>query len=300
MGQSQTLFGAIEAGGTKFVCAIGNRVGDLLEQQRIETRDPDSTLAAVREYFEVAQQRCGPIKALGVASFGPLDLRPASPTFGFITTTPKPGWRNTDLRGFLMRSLGRAVYLDTDVNAAALAEHRWGAGLELESLAYVTVGTGIGIGLLHRGYPVHGLVHPELGHLIVRRHPADQGFAGICPFHGDCLEGLAAGPAIRARMGASLERAAPDAPIWELLADYLGQLCSTLVLSNSPQRILMGGGVMQQHRLFAAIRSRMHHWLRDYVEARELHAENFVRAPGLGTQAGIKGALSLCLAAELV
>lgn len=296
--QNQTLLGAIEAGGTKFICAVGNRVGDLLEQQRIETRDPDSTLRQVRDYFDAAQQRCGPISAMGVGAFGPLDLRPASPTFGFITSTPKPGWRNTDLRGFLMQALGRPVYLDTDVNAAALAEQRWGAGWDLDSLAYVTVGTGIGVGLLHAGRPVHGLVHPEFGHLIVRRHPADRGFAGICPFHGDCLEGLANGPAIQARTGASLEQAPADAAVWELEADYLGQLCATLVLTNSPQRILMGGGVMQQSRLFAAIQARMHHWLRDYVQAPELHAEHFVRPPGLGALAGIKGALSLCLAAE--
>ena len=298
MNQNQTLFGAIEAGGTKFVCAVGNRSGDLLDQRRIDTRDPDTTLGEVRQYFESAQKRFGVISAVGVGSFGPLDLRPASPSFGFITSTPKPGWRNIDLRGFLMRSLGRPVYLDTDVNAAALAEHRWGAGWDLDSVAYVTVGTGIGVGLLHGGRPVHGLVHPELGHLIVRRHPEDRGFAGICPFHGDCLEGLASGPAIQVRTGESLERAAADAAIWDLAADYLGQLCATLVLSNSPQRILMGGGVMQQGRLFGAIQTRMHHWLRDYVQAAELHAEHYVRAPGLGTLAGIKGALSLCLAAE--
>jgi len=223
-------------------------------------------------------------------------LQPASPTFGFITSTPKPGWRHTDLTGTVHRSLGLPVHLDTDVNAAALGELRWGAGFGLGSVAYVTVGTGIGVGVVHHGRTVHGLVHPEMGHIFVRRHPADANFAGTCPYHGDCLEGLASGPAIVARTKRTLEDAAPADPIWELQADYLGQLCACLVLSHSPQRILIGGGAMQQ-RLYAKVQARMLHWLRDYVAAEELRAAGYIAAPGLGASAGVKGALSLALGA---
>jgi fructokinase len=217
-----------------------------------------------------------------------LDLRPASPTFGYITTTPKSGWAQTDLVGTLRRGLSLPVYLDTDVNAAALAERRWGAGQQLDSLAYVTVGTGIGGGILHRGRPVHGLMHPEIGHIFVRRHAADPDFAGICPFHGDCLEGLACGPAIRARLGHPLSEARPADPIWDIEADYLGQLCAQLVLNHSPQRILIGGGVMQQERLLAGIGERMRHWLGGYVALPELANPQYVCAPGSVPRQGLK------------
>ena len=164
------LYGGIEAGGTKFICAVGNATGEILEQTRIDTRDPVSTLAEVQRYFEAARERCGDIAALGVGAFGPLDLRPTSPTYGFITSTPKPGWANTDLAGILNRGLKVAVRLDTDVNGAAFGELRWGAGRNLSSVAYVTVGTGIGVGAVHHGRAVHGLMHMEMGHVMVRRH----------------------------------------------------------------------------------------------------------------------------------
>lgn len=295
MSQINSCYGAVEAGGTKFICAIGDVTGQILDEMRIDTGDPATTLARVILYFVGAKPRFGTLRALGVGAFGPLDLRPASPTFGFITTTPKPGWAQTDLVGTLRRGLGRPVYLDTDVNAAALAERRWGAGQQLDSLAYVTVGTGIGGGVLHRGRPIHGLMHPEIGHIFVRRHPADADFAGICPFHADCLEGLACGPAIHARLGHPLNEARPADRIWEIEADYLGQLCAQLVLNHSPQRILMGGGVMQQERLLVDIRARMRHWLGNYVALAELADPHYVCAPGLGTSAGIKGALAVAL-----
>ena len=295
MSQINSCYGAIEAGGTKFICAIGDETGQILDEARIDTREPSSTLAQVIQYFVAAAARFGTLRAIGVGAFGPLDLRPASTTFGYITTTPKPGWAQTDLVGTLRRGLGLPVYLDTDVNAAALAERRWGAGQQLDTLAYVTVGTGIGGGILHRGRPIHGLMHPEIGHIFVRRHPADPDFAGICPFHGDCLEGLACGPAIRARLGHPLNEARPADLIWDIEADYLGQLCAQLVLNHSPQRILMGGGVMQQERLLVGIRERMRHWLGDYVALAELTDPQYVCAPGLGTAAGIKGALAVAL-----
>jgi fructokinase len=294
MSSAQPLFGAIEAGGTKFICAIGDADGRILDEARIETRTPTTTLTEVLAYFNGARDKFGQLTALGVGAFGPVDLRPNSPTFGFITSTPKPGWRNTDLAGVLRRGLNLPVYIDTDVNGAALGELRWGSGQNLESLVYVTVGTGIGVGAVHHGRAIHGLMHPELGHILVRRNPLDSSFKGICPFHGDCLEGLACGPAIIARSGYSLKDAGPNDPIWSIEADYLGQLCAVLVLSHSPQRILMGGGVMQP-QLYAGIRERMLFWLNSYVEAEELRGPYYIVAPGLGGSAGIKGALSLAL-----
>ena len=296
-GTHERRYGAVEAGGTKFVCAVGDQDGRILDEIRIETRAPAATLAEVCRYFSAAAEKFGVLAGVGIGAFGPLDLKPRSATFGFITSTPKPGWKDTDLAGALCRELGRPVWLDTDVNAAALGELQWGAGSGLESLAYVTVGTGIGVGVVHHGRPVHGLMHPELGHIFVRRHPADTAFAGVCPFHGDCLEGLACGVAIVSRTGRTLEEAAATDAIWAIEADYLGQLCALLVLSHSPQRIVMGGGVMQS-RLYAEIRARMLHWLNDYIVADELRGVDYVTAPGLGDSAGIKGALCLAIAAS--
>jgi fructokinase len=291
---SSRLYGAIEAGGTKFVCAIGAHDGRILDETRIETRDPTTTLTDVCRYFHSAAHKFGDLTAIGIGAFGPLDLKPASPTFGFITSTPKPGWKHTDLAGALKLGLDKPIYLDTDVNAAALGEQRWGAGQLLDSLAYITVGTGIGVGVVHHGHPIHGLMHPELGHIYVRRHPADSSFAGICPYHRDCLEGLACGAAIVARTGRALRDAPPEDPIWAVEVDYLGQLCALLVLSHSPQRILIGGGVMQE-RMYAGIQERMLHWLHDYVGAEELRSSHYITAPGLGDSSGVKGALSLAI-----
>jgi fructokinase len=290
-----TLYGAIEAGGTKFICAIGTARGEILEDTRIDTREPAGTLAEVLRFFERAEARARPLAAFGLASFGPLELRRGAARYGFITNTPKPGWRNTDLLGTLARALARPVGFDTDVNAAALAELRWGAGTGLGSLVYVTVGTGIGGGVIHHGLPVHGLVHPEIGHVPVRRHPADADFPGVCPFHRDCLEGMASGPAILARTGRPLDQSDAGHAIWEIEADYLGQLAAQLVLMHSPQRILFGGGVMQQQRLYSSLHARMLHWLHDYLPHEALHAPGFIAPPGLAGSAGICGALALAI-----
>jgi fructokinase len=296
MNTTTRLYGAVEAGGTKFICAVGDQDGRILDETRLETRDPAVTLTDVCRYFEAAGHKFGALTALGVGAFGPLDLNRASPTFGYITRTPKPGWQNIDLAGVLRRGIDRPVYLDTDVNGAALGELRWGAGQHLESVAYVTVGTGIGVGVVHNGRPVHGLMHPELGHIFVRRHPADSRFVGICPYHGDCLEGIACGAAIMARTGRTLKDAPPADPIWAIEADYLGQLCAHLVLSHCPQRILIGGGVMQQ-RMYTGIHERMLHWLNGYINSQELQGSQYIGPPGLGGSAGIKGALSLAITA---
>ncbi len=293
------LFGAVEAGGTKFVCAIGDAAGRLIAEHRLATRDPASTLAETFAFLHRAESQHGPLEAIGLASFGPVDLDRRSKTYGRILKTPKPAWSQVDLVGGFQREFGPRVGLDNPVNAAACAEHRWGAARDAETLVYVTIGTGIGAGVLVEGRPLHGLMHPEIGHIHPRRHAFDRDFAGVCPFHGDCLEGLASGPAIAARSGAPLDRLGESHPQWEIEADYLGQLCAQLVLTVSPQRILLGGGVMSQARLFPLIRGRMRHWLRDYLDRPELSSgvDRYLVTPGLGSQSGVLGALALAIGA---
>lgn len=289
-------FGAVEAGGTKFVCAVGDASGTLRAELRFPTADPDSTLGRVRDFFKVG---CGDFApaAIGVACFGPVILERRSARYGFIGNTPKVGWSNTDVAARLAREFCCPVGFDTDVNAAALAEHRWGAGSETRNLAYVTVGTGIGAGVLIEGAPLHGLMHPEVGHIYPRRHALDAGFAGVCAFHGDCLEGLASGPAIVARAGSELKDLDAAHVQWEIEADYLAQLCAQLVLTVSPQRIILGGGVMSE-RLLPLVRRRVVHWLGGYIDRREIltDIERYIVPPALGARAGVLGAL--CLAVD--
>lgn len=293
--ETTQLYGAIEAGGTKFICAVGDDTGRLLTETRIPTREPANTFSEVFEFFRSAQAEWGEVSGFGLGAFGPLDVNRFSPRYGHALQTPKVGWSNYDLRGVLAREFGKPVGFDTDVNAAGLAELRW-TGLERSTcLAYVTVGTGIGVAVIHNGAPLVGLTHAEAGHIYPRRHDSDRDYAGICRFHGDCLEGLASGPAIVARAGRSLEQLHADDPMWEIEADYLGQLCALLVNTVAPQQILLGGGVMQQQRLFPAIRARMRHWLGGYCQRPEVMSDQYVRAPRLGAQAGIKGALALAI-----
>ena len=288
------LFGGIEAGGTKWICAVGTGPEDIRERARIETTTPEVTLRAVLEFFRQTQERHGGLTALGIACFGPVDLRQDSPTWGFVTETPKPGWAGTDVAPFLSRELDLPVAFDTDVNGAALGELTWGAGRGLESLVYVTVGTGIGGGLIVGGEPVHGLVHPELGHVFLPRHPDDT-FAGICPFHGDCLEGLASGPAIEKRWGRPAPELPEDHPAWDMEAFYLGTLAANLTLTVSPQRIIFGGGVNEAPGLLHRARQRLVAALASYVQSPALTdgAETFLVSPELGAAAGICGAFEL-------
>lgn len=299
MGRESRLFGAVEAGGTKFVCAVGDENGTLHAESRIGTTDPDSTLARVGEFLRDQSRAFGPLRAIGLASFGPLVLDRASARYGFIDKTPKAAWSDIDIVGKLAAQFSCPIGFDTDVNAAALAEHRWGAGRDIANLVYLTVGTGIGGGVLVDGTPVHGLMHPEIGHMRPRRHPLEVNFDGVCPFHGDCLEGLASGAAIRARTGTELQHLDAAHAQWQMEADYLGQLCAHLVLMISPQRIVMGGGVMSQERLLPMIRQRMQHWLGGYINRRALlsEVEHYVVAPALGVRAGVLGALRLAVTA---
>ena len=292
------IFGAVEAGGTKFVVAIGNERGEILAHERFPTTDPASTLAATSAFLRRGGT-FGALAAIGVGSFGPVELDKSSARYGFITKTPKPGWGGTDIAGALAREFACPVGFDTDVNAAALAEHRWGAARDVDNLVYLTIGTGIGGGVIVNGAPIHGLMHPEIGHIYPRRHPLDLDFEGVCPFHRDCMEGVASGPAIAARSGASLQQLEETHVQWQIEADYLGQLCAQLVMTISPQRIVMGGGVMTQVRLLPLIRERMNHWLGGYIDRSEIlaAADRYVVAPVLGDRAGVLGALALGLEA---
>lgn len=289
------LLAGVELGGTKCVCVLGTGPDDIRQQVRVPTTQPERTLAEIEAVLDEWRTRHGPLAALGIASFGPVDLNLSSPTFGCITSTPKPGWRNTDVAARLARAANVPMALDTDVNAAALAEGRWGAGQGLREFAYITVGTGIGVGLIVRGQTVHGFTHPELGHIRVARVRGDD-WGGNCGFHGDCVEGLASGPAIQARTGVSADTLTADHDVWNLVAHALGQLAHTLVLTSAPRRIILGGGVMTaQNHLFARIRTELKASLGNYIEADEVRGclDGYIVPPTLGTMAGPLGALLL-------
>ena len=286
------LYGAIEAGGTKFVCAVGRSPTDLSEPARIATTTPKETLAQCIEFFRGQPK----IDALGVGCFGPLELRRDARAYGHVTTTPKPGWSNADVVGPLARALGVPIGFDTDVNAAVLGESRWGAARDLDTAIYLTIGTGIGGGALIGGQLAHGLVHPEMGHLLVPREPDDLAFAGNCPFHGArCWEGLASGPALARRWGAPAEALPADHPAWDLEARYIASALTSLVLVLSPERLILGGGVMQVSALFPLVRKYLAGSLAGYVAADRLSGgmEEYVVPPQLGTRSGILGALAL-------
>lgn len=294
MTSSPPLFAAIEGGGTKFVCAVGSGPDDIRAEARFPTAHPRETMAQALAFFE-EQQRIAPLAALGIASFGPVDVDPASPTYGFVTTTPKPGWAHTDFGGALSRALGLPLGFDTDTNGAALGEHRWGAAQGLDTFVYLTIGTGIGGGGMVGGRIMHGLVHPEMGHIRVPHDTARDPYAGWCPYHGDCWEGLAAGPAIERRWGARAETLAADHPAWELEAEYLAYGLVNLVLTLSPQRIIIGGGVMSQPHMFPLVRRRVQELLAGYVAAPEIseQIDEYIVPPALGGRAGVLGALAL-------
>jgi len=289
-----TRYGGIEAGGTKFVCAVGTAPDDVRET-RFPTTTPDESINRAIAFFR-EQPR---ITAIGIASFGPIDLHPDSPTFGYITTTPKPGWANTDLAGAIKRALGVSIGFDTDVNVAALGEQRWGAAQGLDTFIYLTIGTGIGGGGLSSGKLLHGLIHPEMGHIRLPHDLARDPFPGACPYHGDCLEGLASGPALEKRWGARAETLPPDHPAWKLEARYLALALVNFICTLSPQRIILGGGVMEQAQLFPLIRREVQQLLNGYVQSPMIieNIDAYIVPPGLGKRAGVLGAIAL---AEMV
>jgi fructokinase len=286
------MLGGIEAGGTKFVCGVGTGPDDLLTEQ-FPTTTPDITLAQVIEFFK--HHGAGELEAIGIGSFGPVDLDLTSPTYGHITTTPKVGWANFDLAGTVARELNIPVGFDTDVNAALLGESRWGAAQGLSDAIYLTIGTGIGGGAMANGQVIHGLVHPEMGHLRLPHDLVADPFPGICPYHGDCLEGLACGPAMQKRWNAPAATLPPDHPAWALEAHYLALALVNLTVTLSPQRILLGGGVMQQPQIFELLRADFARLLNGYVQHPEVldRLDDFIQPPGLGSRAGILGSLVL-------
>ncbi|MEP7285109.1 MAG: ROK family protein [Chloroflexota bacterium] len=284
------LYGAVEAGGTKFICAVAaHPADDPVDTLVISTTTPSETIAKTVEFFSRHD-----LKGLGVASFGPVDLHPKSPTYGYITATPKVGWANTDLLGPLRQMLNIPIGFDTDVNGAALGEWRYGGGQGADSVVYITVGTGIGGGAVIEGRLLHGLMHPEMGHLLVRRHP-DDNYAGHCPYHQDCLEGMACGPALAARWGKPAGELLPEHQAWEFEAHYLAQAISDIMFTLSPQRVILGGGVMHQQHLFSLIRQKVVASLNGYIQESAIteHIDTVIIPPGLGDRSGAVGALVL-------
>lgn len=284
------LYGLVEAGGTKFVVGIAASPDDIRETARFDTISPDETIGAAVAWLKAAQSRNGALSSIGIASFGPVQLNRDAANWGYITSTTKAGWSISDFGGRVERELGLPVGFDTDVNGAALAESRWGAGRGQPVSVYVTVGTGIGGGAVIDGKPLHGLSHPEMGHIRPPRHPDDLDFTGSCPFHGDCLEGLASGPAIKARWGMTLSELAPDHPAHEIIAWYLAQMVVTMQSILEPGRIILGGGVMDTPGLLDRVRNSASYLGKGYFIGKP---QEIIVPPGLGDKAGLLGGLAL-------
>ncbi|MBN1643415.1 MAG: ROK family protein [Dehalococcoidales bacterium] len=290
------LYGGIEAGGTKFVCTVGTNPEDSEDVKRIPTTTPAETLRKVIDFFHGQKG----LSAVGIASFGPLDLNRNSPTYGYITTTPKPGWAFTDLARAVGKALNVPVGFDTDVNAAGLGERQWGAARGLDNFIYLTIGTGIGGGGMINGKLIHGMVHPEMGHIRLPHDKKADPYRGYCPFHGDCFEGLASGPALQERWGQSAETLPADHPAWVLEAHYLALAVSDFVCTMSPQKVILGGGVMEQKQLFPMIRQDVQKLLNGYIKSDEIlkDIENYIVPPELGKRAGVLGAIALAMQAH--
>ena len=292
----QAIFGAIEAGGTKFVCSVGSD-NSIVATTTIETTDPEETVARACLFFDKMRVEMGCIRALGIGAFGPVQIDPSQSNYGCILETPKPGWAYFDIRKAFMDRLAVPVWVNTDVNCALLAEAKWGAGEGVSKLLYITVGTGIGGSLMHDGELINGWSHPEMGHMLIARRKDDVvGFSGVCPYHGDgCVEGLASGPALLARAKAPLHTLAADSPIWELEASYLATLCLNVMMVSMPQKIILGGGVMQQSHLFPKIRKNFWQQCNGYLNGgiSESALENMIVPVALAGSAGALGALKI-------
>ncbi|GAB4225026.1 MAG: ROK family protein [Spirochaetales bacterium] len=295
------LFGSIEAGGTKFNCAAGTDPFHMVAQKTFPTTTPSETLGRVIEFFHSVEDEFGRLEAIGICSFGPVDLRRGSSTYGCITSTPKEGWQQTPIVQNLESEFRVPIGFDTDVNGAALGEKRWGAGQGKEDILYITVGTGIGGGALVRGQPIHGLIHPEMGHLRIPHDRERDPFPGACPFHGDCLEGLASGTAMRKRWGKPAHELGLEHPAWDLEAEYLSFGVVNFILTLSPEVVILGGGVMKVPTLIDRVRERVRTLLNDYVDSpltRE-KLDSYILLPSLGDLAGIGGGFELARLAVL-
>jgi fructokinase len=291
------LIGAIEGGGTKMVCAVGTGPEDLRSITRIDTTTPEETLDSIARYFLKMRVEHGPVAAIGLGCFGPLDLDPKSEGYGYITTTPKPGWQQVDIVGILKSRLKVPFAFDTDVNAAALGEHLWGAGIDCDPLVYITIGTGVGGGVFVNGQLLHGLVHPEIGHLSIPQ-PSNSSAVSRdcqCPYHRSCVEGYVSGTSMAKRWGVRADQLPPDHLAWEEMSDTLGHALMNLVLTLSPKKIILGGGVMDQPHLIGLVRGKLRSHLNGYVAAPQLGSgiDQYVVKPGLGSRSGLIGSLAL-------
>lgn len=292
---NEPLYGAIEGGGTKFVCAVGTGPDDLRAEIRVETTSPEETLSRVVKFFHEQEAKFGKLASIGFACFGPLDPNPASPTYGHILPTPKPGWTNANVVGLLKDAFNVPIVFDTDVNGAALGEWHWGAAQGLDTFIYLTIGTGIGGGAYVEGKLLHGLIHPEMGHILLRHDRDKDPFAGTCPFHGDCFEGLACGGAMEKRWGQPGETLSAEHPAWDLEAEYVAQALTNYTLTLSPQRIILGGGVGSVPHLLPKVRARTRELINGYIQSSIIleHIETFIVNPGLGNRSGVLGAIAL-------
>lgn len=288
------LYGALEAGGTKMVCAIGDENGNILERISIPTRTPAETMGPMIDFF-----RGKGIRALGIGCFGPVDLNKKSPTYGYITSTPKLAWQNFPIVAEFQKALGVPVGFDTDVNAAALGEATWGCTKDVENSIYITVGTGVGVGVIIGGKPYHGMMHPEGGHILLARHPEDPMVGSGCPFHENCLEGLAAGPSLEKRWGVKGAELTGRKEVWQLEAYYIGQALADYILILSPERIVLGGGVTHQEGLLALIRQETAKQLAGYIRtAATQNLDSYIVGVSLNDNQGVMGAVKLAMDAE--
>lgn len=293
-------FGGVEAGGTKFVCVVASGPDEVLAEARFPTTTPEETMANTLSFFREQEKFLGsPLRSIGVGCFGPVDLQPGSPTYGYITSTPKPGWKDTAIVSPLSEAFNIPVAFDTDVNVAALGEGAWGEGRGLTDFVYITIGTGVGGGVICSGKPVHGLVHEEVGHIRLPHDLQRDPFAGCCPYHGDCLEGLASGTAMFQRWGKTASGLPEDHPAWEIETEYLALAIQNLVCILSPQRFILGGGVMNQTHLFPRIRRRVLELLNGYVQSKHIldQIDTYIVPPGLGNRAGSLGAIFMAMRA---
>ncbi|WP_167959324.1 ROK family protein [Anaerosporobacter faecicola] len=282
--------GALEAGGTKMVVAIGTEQGEILDRKSIPTKTPKETMPELIQYFK--EQK---IDALGIGCFGPIDLNKNSSTYGYITSTPKLAWRNFDIVGAMKKELHVPIGFDTDVNASAIGEATWGNSKDVKNSIYITIGTGVGVGVLINGKPLHGMLHPEAGHILLAKHPEDT-FQGCCPYHGSCMEGLASGPAIEARYGKKAMELADQKEVWEITGFYIAQALVNYILTLSPERIILGGGVMHQEQLMPIIREEVKRQLNGYICTKQTDdLAHYIVFPQLNDNQGILGCIKLAV-----
>lgn len=282
------MYGALEAGGTKMVCAIGDETGKIYEQISIPTRSPEETIPDIIHYFKNKE-----IGALGIGAFGPVDVNKKSDTYGYILDTPKIPWRNFDIVGSIQKELNIPIGLDTDVNGSCLGEVTFGCGKGLDSVLYITIGTGIGAGISVNGKLLHGMLHPEAGHIMLQKHPQDT-YQGKCPYHGACFEGLAAGPAIEERWGKKAIELKDKDEVWELEAHYIAEALMSYILILSPQKIILGGGVSHQEQIFSLVRKKVQELLNGYLNTKELKdIDNYIVPASLDGNQGIMGCIQL-------